>query len=188
MILSWLAGTDRNIHSWLCSIISKHSRAYSGTADTECFIGKCHSLTNYIATAKPFLFTRPFIRIEILNLQGQERQVFSSNLTISNCNFEFIPRAFFVVDAGKYEDARHIEKKRPLKMPQWLTRRNGINCFFPVVYNKSTGHLYSESTLWCSETMTTMQQNDRNDSQNLPSETSRSTMRPILTRGWPLIT
>ena len=72
-------------------------------------------------------------------------------------------------------------------MPQWLTRRIGINCFFPVVYNKSTGHLYSESTLWFSETMTTLQQNDRNDSQNLPSETSRSTMRPILTRGSPLI-
>ena len=69
--------------------------------------------------AKPFLATRPFIRIEILNLQGQERQVFSSNPTISNCNFEFIPRAFFVEEAGKYEDARHIEKKKgPLKMPQ----------------------------------------------------------------------
>ena len=62
--------------------------------------------------AKPFLATRPFIRIEILNLQGQERQVFSSNPTISNCNFEFIPRAFFVEEAGKYEDARHIEKKK----------------------------------------------------------------------------
>ena len=66
--------------------------------------------------AKPSHATRPLIRIEILR---QERQVFSSNLTISNYNFEFVPRAFssFIV-AGKYEDARHIEKKRPLKMPQ----------------------------------------------------------------------
>ena len=61
--------------------------------------------------AKPFLATRPFIRIETINLQGQERQVFSNNLTISNCNFEFIPRAFFVEDAGKHEDARHIKQK-----------------------------------------------------------------------------
>ena len=64
-------------------------------------------------TAKPFLATTPFIRLNILNLQGQELQVFSSNLTISNYNFEFIPRAFFVEEAGKYEDAcRHIEKKK----------------------------------------------------------------------------
>ena len=65
------------------------------------------------------------------------------------------------------EPSVSIRKKYPLeprvlKMPQWLTWRNGINCFFPVVYNKSTGHLYSESTLWFSETMTTLQQNDRN--------------------------
>ena len=91
MILSWLAETDRNIHSWLYSIIGEHSQAYSGTVDTECFIGKCHSLSNYIMIAKPFLATTPFIRIDILNLQGQELQVFSSNLTISNYNFEFIP-------------------------------------------------------------------------------------------------
>ena len=47
----------------------------------------CHSLSDYIMIAKPFHATRPFIRIEILR---QECQVFSSNLTISNYNFEFI--------------------------------------------------------------------------------------------------
>ena len=47
----------------------------------------CHSLSDYIMIAKAFHATRPFIRIEILR---QECQVFSSNLTISNYNFEFI--------------------------------------------------------------------------------------------------
>ena len=50
----------------------------------------CHSLSDYIMIAKPFHATRPFIRIEILR---QERQVFSSNPTISNYNFEFVPRS-----------------------------------------------------------------------------------------------
>ena len=59
--------------------------------------------------AKPFHATRPFIRIEILR---QERQVFSSNLTISNTTLNLFQGLSFIVEgAGKYEDARHIEKK-----------------------------------------------------------------------------
>ena len=51
--------------------------------------------------AKPFHARRPFIRIEILIFQGQER-----------LDLEFVPRPLFVAGAGKYEDAcRRIDKK-----------------------------------------------------------------------------
>lgn len=54
-----------------------------------------------MSNAKPFHATRPFIRIEILIFQGQER-----------LDLEFVPRPLFVAGAGKYEDAcRHIEKQ-----------------------------------------------------------------------------
>ena len=113
MILSWLAGTESKDYTsmlilrdetaliteifiagfilWLVNI-HRYTRilpmlsAPSGTGRN------CHSLSDYVMIAKPFHATRPFIRIEILL---QERQVFSSNLTISNYNFEFVPRAFF---------------------------------------------------------------------------------------------
>ena len=102
----------RNIHSWCYSIIGKHSSVHTGTAAFEYSIRNCHSLSDYIVITKPFHATQPFIRIEILIFQGRERQVFSSNLTISNYNFEFVPRSLFVAGAEKYEDAcRHIGKK-----------------------------------------------------------------------------
>ena len=109
----WKNFNYRNIHSWRYSIIGKHSPVHTGTAGFECSIRNCYSLSDYIMIANPFHVTRPFIRIEILIFQGQERQVFLSNLTISNYNFEFVPRPLFVADARKYEDAcRHIEKKK----------------------------------------------------------------------------
>ena len=89
----------RNIHSWCYSIIGKHSSVHTGTAAFEYSIRNCHSLSDYIVITKPFHATQPFIRIEILIFQGQERQVFSSNLTISNYNFEFVPRPLFVAGA-----------------------------------------------------------------------------------------
>ena len=143
----------------------------------------CHSLSDYVMIAKPFHATRPFIRIEILL---QERQVFSSNLTISNYNFEFVPRPLFVAGAEKYEDAcRHIGKNSR----RW-TRRTGINCFFPVYvflkrFTLITSHLQgidfmmqrddfaAERPEWLSVFSFIMQRNDRNDSQNLPSETKQ---------------
>ena len=73
-----------NIHRY--TLILPMLSAPSGTGSN------CHSLSDYVMIAKPFHATRPFIRIEILR---QERQVFSSNLTISNYNFEFVSRAFF---------------------------------------------------------------------------------------------
>ena len=113
MILSWLAGTESKDYTsmlilrdetaliteifiagfilWLVNI-HRYTRilpilsAPSGTGRN------CHSLSDYIMIAKPFHATRPFIRIEILR---QERQVFSSNPTISNYNFELVPRSFF---------------------------------------------------------------------------------------------
>ena len=116
----WKSINYRNIHSWCYSIIGKHSSVHTGTADFEYFIRNCHSLSDYIVITKPFHATQPFIRIEILIFQGQERQVFSSNLTISNYNFEFVPRPLFVADARKYEDAcRHIEKKGRWKYPKF---------------------------------------------------------------------
>ena len=136
----WKSFNYRNIYSWRYSIIGKHSPVHTSIAAFEYSIRNCHSLSDYIIITKPIHATRPFIRIEILIFQGQERQVFSSNLTNSNYNFEFVPRPLFFAGAVKYEDAcRHIGKKWLLKMPKvcsfnsrWWTRRTGINCFFPV--------------------------------------------------------
>ena len=136
----WKSFNYRNIYSWRYSIIGKHSPLHTSIAAFDYSIRNCHSLSDYIIITKTIHATRPFIRIEILIFQGQERPVFSSNLSISNYNFEFVPRSLFVAGAGKYEDAcRHIGKKWLLKMPKvcslnsrWWTRRTGINCFFPV--------------------------------------------------------
>ena len=91
----------------------------------------CHSLSDYIIIAKPFHATQPFIRIEILR---QECQVFSRNPTISNYNFEFAPRSFFHCWRCWKTRRRQAywKKKWPRKMAQWLTRRNDVNCFFPL--------------------------------------------------------
>ena len=77
----WKSFNYRNIHSWCYSIIGKHSSVHTGTAAFEYSIRNCHSLSDYIVITKPFHATQPFIRIEILIFQGQERQVFSSKLT-----------------------------------------------------------------------------------------------------------
>ena len=182
----WKSFNYRNIHSQCYSIIGKHSSLHTGTAAFEYSIRNCHSLSDYIVITKPFHATQPFIRIEILIFQDQERQVFSSNLTISNYNFEFVPRPLFVAGAEKYIDAcRHIGKNSR----RW-TRGTGINCFFPVYvflkrFTLITSHLQgidfmmqrddfaAERPEWLSVFSFIMQRNDRNDSQNLPSETKQ---------------
>ena len=117
----WKSFNYRNIYSWRYSIIGKHSPLHTSIAAFDYSIRNCHSPSDYIIITKPIHATRPFIRIEILIFQGQGRPVFSSNLTISNYNFEFVPRPLFVAGAGKYEDAcRHIGKKMAAENAQSL--------------------------------------------------------------------
>ena len=131
----------------------------------------CHSLSDYRMIAKPFHATRPFIRIEILR---QERQVFSSNLTISNYNFEFVPRAFFhcwrcwkIRRRQAYWKKKAAENAPMINSAKWywliLSRCSSFYVFLKRFTITSPSVICSESTLWCSET--TLQQNYRNDSQ-----------------------
>ena len=141
----WKSFNYRNIYSWRYSIIGKHSPLHTSIAAFDYSIRNCHSLSDYIIITKPIHATRPFIRIEILIFQGQERPVFSSNLTISNYNFFPVFSSFYVFLKRFTLTTSHLQwvdfmmqrNDFAEERPEWLSVFSFIIYILRITYQKA---------------------------------------------------